>query len=73
MEDIFGTAVANRAMHTERKERGSQNSPGRQCVRSGAPGPFGWLTLNGCPGEVTKLIENRLRGEGNAFALHLAP
>lgn len=57
----------------EKRERGSQDSLGRQCVRSGALGPFGWLTLNGCPGEVTKLIENRLRGEGNAFALRLAP
>lgn len=54
-------------------ERESQNSPGRHCVRSGALGPFGWLTLNGCPGEVTRLIENRLRGEGNAFAPRLAP
>lgn len=56
-----------------RGERSSQNSPGRLCVRSGALGPFGWLALNGCPGEVTRLIENRLRGEGNAFALRLAP
>lgn len=54
-------------------ERESQISPGRHCVRSGALGPFGWLTLNGCPGEVTRLIENRLRGEGNAFAPRLAP
>lgn len=86
-KDIFGSPMWQAHRHTEKKgreiggrewwlsegERGSQNSPGRQCVRSGALGPFGWLTVNGCPGEVTRLIENRLRGEGNAFALCLAP
>lgn len=55
------------------RDRASHSSPGRQCVRSGALGPFGWLRLNGCPGEVTRLIENRLRGEGNAFTARLAP
>lgn len=36
-------------------------------------GPCGRLMLNGCPGEVTRLIEDRLQGDGNAFALRLAP
>lgn len=55
------------------RERGSQDSPLVGSVWDlGALGPFGWLTLNGCPGEVTRLIENRLRGEGNAFAARLA-
>lgn len=81
-ETIFGSPAWQTEMHREEREeewwerereRSSHNSPGRQCVRSGALGPFGWLKLNGCPGEVTRLIENRLRGEGNAFALHLAP
>lgn len=57
----------------EREREAHRIPPSGPCVRSGALGPFGWLTLNGCPGEVTRLIENRLRGEGNAFALRLAP
>lgn len=60
------------------REGGSQDSPpppppAGSVWDLGALGPFGWLTLNGCPGEVTRLIENRLRGEGNAFAARLAP
>lgn len=79
MEDIFGSAVCYRQSAEREKtaRAGERVMPvtgrERQCVRSGAPGPFGWLTLNGCPGEVTGLIESRLRGEGNAFALRLAP
>lgn len=79
---IFGSA----AWQTEKKKKGGRRSdvskrgrltglppPAGSVWDLGALGPFGWLTLNGCPGEVTRLIENRLRGEGNAFAARLAP
>lgn len=39
------------------------------CESGGPRGPG----LNGCPGEVSGLIEDRLEGDGNAFALRLSP
>lgn len=60
--------LGSKCRDPERKERG------RLCVRSGGPrGPCGRLMLNERPREVTGLIENRLGGDGNAFAACLAP